>query len=93
MDSTIEKLQRELAFYEEISPIMIELEEAREVRKTDGARWEAAQAAAVPLLQYWGGIREYLGSTGGISPTEGLTSITAETLSSSSSTISPAGGN
>jgi hypothetical protein len=93
MNSTIEKLQRDLAFYEEVSPIMIELEAAREVRKTDSARWEAAQSAAVPLLQYWGGIRDYLEASDGIPPTEGLTSITAETLSSSSSTISPAGGN
>jgi len=92
MDSTIEKLQRDLAFYEEISPVFIELEAARETRHTDGARWDAAQSAAVPLLQYWGGIRDYLEASAGIPSTEGLTSITAETLASASSAVSPAGG-
>jgi len=93
MTSHIEKLQNDLAFYQSITPIVVELEEARETRHTDGDRWLAASQEWGALSLYWGGIRDYIAAVDAPPPTEGLTSINVDTLASSSEAVSLLKGN
>lgn len=61
--SEIEKLKADIAFLQEIEPLMEELEAARAVKKEDPDRWFEAKQAFEPVRTYWRLIGEYVAAT------------------------------